>query len=114
MPIRLFRGVIREGAHDRLLRCLHDHVLPRLEAHPHVIVTRLAFGLEEPTAEYLVEARWSGIQDLIRFAGEDWSAPIVEPAEEELLVSVCAHHYVTDGWNRPLPRPIGRAPRSSS
>jgi DNA-binding response OmpR family regulator len=95
--IRLFRGVIREGAHDRLLRELHDHVLPGLEAHPGVLSTTLAFGLEDQRDEYLVETHWRSASELIRFAGDDWKTPRVEPAEEELLVSVSAHHFVTDG-----------------
>jgi hypothetical protein len=108
--IRLFRGVIREGAHDRLLRELHDDVLPRLESHPHVLSSTLAFGLDESPDEYLVETHWTGIPELIRFAGDDWKTPRVEPAEEELLVSVSAHHYVTNGVGlvpatRPTPAP---------
>jgi hypothetical protein len=95
--IRLFRGVIREGAHDRLLRGLHDHVLPRLEAHPGVTSTTLGFAIEGSPDEYLVESHWRGVDDLIRFAGDDWRTPCVEPAEEELLVSVSAHHFVAEG-----------------
>jgi hypothetical protein len=97
MLIRLFRGVIREGAHDRLLGMLHDQVLPRLEAHPAVLSTTLAAAVDGSLDEYLLESRWRGVDDLIRFAGDDWRTPRVEPAEEELLVSVSAHHYVTDG-----------------
>ena len=82
MLIRLFRGVIREGAHDRLLRGLHDHVLPKLEAHPGVISTTLAVAMEGPRDEYLVESHWRDVDDLIRFAGDDWRNPR-EPAEEE-------------------------------
>jgi hypothetical protein len=95
--IRLFRGVIRKGAHDRLLRGLHDHVLPQLEAHPGVISTTLAVAMEGSPDEYLVESHWRDVDDLIRFAGDDWRNPRVEPAEEELLISVSAHHFVTDG-----------------
>ena len=104
--IRLFRGVIREGAHDRLLRGLHDHVLPRLEANPGVLSTTLAFGLEASPDEYLVETHWSGVRELVRFAGDDWRTPRVEPAEEDLLVSVSAHHYVTDGIERAAQSPL--------
>jgi hypothetical protein len=100
--IRLFRGVIREGAHDRLLRVLHDQVLPRLEAHPAVTSATLALALEGSSDEYLVESHWRGVGELIRFAGDDWRTPRVEPAEEDLLVSVSAHHYVTEG---PAPPP---------
>jgi hypothetical protein len=103
--IRLFRGVIREGAHERLLRELHDHALPHLEAHPDVLSATLAFGLDESPDEYLVETHWSGIPQLIRFAGDHWKTPRVEPAEEELLVSVSAHHYVTNGLARPATDP---------
>jgi hypothetical protein len=98
--IRLFRGVIREGAHERLLRELNDHALPHLESHPDVLSATLAFGLDESPDEYLLETHWSGIPALIRFAGEDWKTPRVEPAEEELLVSVSAHHYVTNAVAR--------------
>jgi DNA-binding winged helix-turn-helix (wHTH) protein len=99
--IRLFLGVIREGAHDRLFRVLHDQVLPRLEAHPGVTSTTLAIAVEGSPDEYLVESHWRGVGELIRFAGDAWRTPRVEPAEEELLVSVVAHHYVTDGWGPP-------------
>jgi DNA-binding winged helix-turn-helix (wHTH) protein len=99
--IRLFRGVIREGAHDRLLRVLHDRVLPRLEAHPGMTSTTLALAMEDSPDEYLVESHWRGVGDLIRFAGDDWRDPRVEVAEEELLVSVSAHHYVTEGPGPP-------------
>lgn len=105
--IRLFRGVIREGAHDRLLRELHDHVLPGLEAHPGVLSATLAFGLEDPQDEYLVETHWRSVTELIRFAGDDWRTPRVEPSEEELLVSVSAHHFVTDGLE-----PAAASPRT--
>jgi Transcriptional regulatory protein, C terminal len=95
--IRLFRGVIREGANERLLRELHDHALRHLESHPDVLSATLAFGLDESPDEYLLETHWKGIPELIRFAGDDWKTPRVEPTEEELLVSVSAHHYVTNG-----------------
>jgi hypothetical protein len=54
--IRLFRGVIREEAHERLLRELHDRVLPRLDAHPGVISATLAVPLEGGTPH---ETCWS-------------------------------------------------------
>jgi hypothetical protein len=98
--IRLFRGVIREGANERLLRELHDHALPHLESHPDVLSATLAFGLDESPDEYLLETHWKGIPELIRFAGDEWKTPRVEPAEEELLVSVSAHHFVTNGVAR--------------
>ena len=110
MLIRLFRGVIREGAHDRLLRGLHDHVLPHLEGNPAVISTTLAFAMEGPTDEYLVETHWRELDDLIRFAGDDWRTPRVEPAEEDLLVSASAHHYVAEGSARPPAATLESAP----
>ena len=98
MLIRLFRGVIREGMQDHMVRGLHDHVLPRVHADPAVVATHLAFPLEAGAAsEYLLQTHWRTVGDLIRFAGEDWRTPRVEPCEEELLVSVLAHHYLTDG-----------------
>ena len=102
MLIRLFRGVIREGMQDRMVRGLHDHVLPRVLADPAVVATHLAFPLEAGApSEYLLETHWRTVGDLIRFAGEDWRTPRVEPCEEELLVSVSAHHYLTDGTDFP-------------
>jgi hypothetical protein len=77
--IRLFRGVIREGAHDRLIRGLHDHVLPRLEAHPGVMYTTLALAMEGSPDEYMVESYWRDVDDLIRFAGDDWRTPVSSP-----------------------------------
>lgn len=100
--IRLFRGVIREGMSDQMVRGLHGHVLPRLRADPAVISTHLAFPLETGGPnEYLLETHWRSLGDLIRFAGDDWRTPRVEPCEEELLVSVSAHHFVTDGEEAP-------------
>ena len=96
MLIRLFRGVIRDGAHDQLLRELHDHVLPRISEHPGALSTTIALRLEERPNEYLVETRWRRVEDMISFAGEDWMTPRVEPAQEQCLTSVSAHHYVTD------------------
>jgi DNA-binding response OmpR family regulator len=57
----------------------------------------LAVAMEGSPDEYLVESHWRDVDDLIRFAGDDWGTPRVEPAEEELLVSVSAHHFVTEG-----------------
>ena len=108
--IRLFRGVIREGAQDRLLRMLHDQVVPHLEAHPAVTSTTLAVALEGSADEYLVESHWRALDDLIRFAGDDWRTPRVEPAEEDLLVSVSAHHYVTEGSDPPRAATFERSP----
>ncbi|MGH2640714.1 MAG: winged helix-turn-helix domain-containing protein [Actinomycetota bacterium] len=101
MLIRLFRGVIREGAHEQLFRGLHDHVLPRLEAHPGMTSATLAVAMEGSPDEYLLESHWRGVDDLISFAGDDWRSPQVEPGEEELLVSVSAHHFVTEGPGAP-------------
>jgi hypothetical protein len=95
--IRLFRGVIREGMQDRMVQGLHDHVLPRVRSDPAVLASHLAFPLEAGApAEYLLETRWRSADDLIRFAGDDWRTPRVEPGEEECLVSVSALHFVTD------------------
>jgi hypothetical protein len=100
--IRLFRGVIREGAEERLLGELHDQVLPRLEAHPGVVSATLAVPVEGGAPHgYLLETWWRGVDDLIRFAGDDWRTPRVEPHEEECLVSVSAHHFVTEGADPP-------------
>jgi hypothetical protein len=111
--IRLFHGVMREGAQERLLRELHDEILPCLEANPSVYSATLAVPLEGGTPrEYLLETQWRGLGDLIRFAGDDWRTPRVEPAEEECLVAVSAHHYVTDdarppgGRDRPAPNDV--------
>jgi hypothetical protein len=109
--IRLFRGVIREGMSDRLVRGLHDHVLPRVRSDPAVVGTHLAFPLEAGAPrEYLLETHWRSLGDLIRFAGDDWRTPRVEPCEEELLVSVSAHHFVTDGEDLPAADPARPAP----
>ena len=109
--IRLFRGVIREGAHDRVLRALHDDVLRPLEANPAVISATLGLSMDaEPPGEYLLETQWRGLDDLIRFAGDQWRIPRLEPAEEEHLVSVSAHHYVTDRVDGPATLGTGPPP----
>lgn len=111
MLIRLFRGVIREGAHDRVLRALHDDVLRPLEANPAVISATLGLSMDaEPPGEYLLETQWRGLDDLIRFAGDQWRIPRLEPAEEEHLVSVSAHHYVTDRVDGPATLGTGPPP----
>jgi hypothetical protein len=108
MLVRHLRGVIRDGAEDRLLGKLNDHVLPELEADPAVLAATLSIplGVGSP-GEFLVETHWRSVRDLIRFAGDDWRTPRVEPAEEECLASVSAHHYVTMGF---APRSMAGAP----
>jgi hypothetical protein len=95
--IRLFRGVICKGAHDRVLRMLHDEVLPHIESNPAVGHTAVALPIDDSLDEYLVETHWRSVDDLVRFCGDDWQIPRVEAKEEELLVAVSAHHYLTDG-----------------
>ena len=63
----------------------------------------LGVAMEGSPDEYLVESHWHGVDDLIRFAGDDWKTPRVEPCEEELLVSVSAHHFVMEGPVAPPP-----------
>src|SRR5262245_19738438 len=83
---------------DRMVRGLHDHLLPRVQADPAVVATHRAFPLEAGApSEYVLETHWRTVGDLIRFAGDDWRTPRVEPCEEELLVSVSAHHFLTNG-----------------
>jgi len=101
--IRLFRGVIQPGAQDRLLRELHDDVLPGVEAHPDVAFAALALSSDNSPDEYLLETHWSSLQAMRGFIGDDWKTPRVEYYEEGLLVSVSAHHYVTE-------RIVSRAP----
>jgi len=79
-----------------LHRELHDDLLPRVRTHPDVTYASFARGWESKTDEYLLETHWRSLQALIRFAGDDWRTPRVEPYEEDLLVSVSAHHFVTD------------------
>jgi hypothetical protein len=109
--IRLFRGVIREGMQERMVQGLHDHVLPRVHADPAVAAVHLAFPLEAGArSEYLLETHWRSVGDLIRFAGDDWRTPRVEPCEEELLVSVSAHHFLTEGREPGAATQARRAP----
>ncbi len=96
MLIRVFRGVIRLGAHDALLRELHDDLLPHLRNHPDVTYCALGLPWESSPDEYLVETHWRTREALAAFAGPDWEHPRLEEAEAELLVSVSAHHYVTN------------------
>jgi len=97
--IRLFRGVIRDGAEDRVLRMLYDEVLPPLKAHPAVLASTLAVPLEGGSpSEYLLETHWRRVHDLIAFAGSRWREPCVEPGEDECVVSVSARHYVGTGF----------------
>jgi DNA-binding response OmpR family regulator len=78
---------------------LNDELLPRLKAHPAVLAATLSIPLEVGRpSEFLMETHWRSVRDLIRFAGDDWRTPRVEPAEEECLASVSAHHYVTMGF----------------
>jgi Transcriptional regulatory protein, C terminal len=96
MLVRHFRGVILDGAEDRLMGMLNDDLLPRLKAHPAVLATTLSVPLEVGRPrEFLMETHWRSVRDLIRFAGDNWRTPRVEGAEEECLASVSAHHYVT-------------------
>jgi hypothetical protein len=75
---------------------LNDDLLPRLKADPAVLATTLSVPLEiGRPREFLMETHWRSVRDLIRFAGDNWRTPRVEGAEEECLVSVSAHHYVT-------------------
>ena len=108
MLIRVFRGVIREGAHETLVRELHDDVLPRIEAHPDVAYVSLGLPWETSPNEYLLETHWRSKEALIKLVGEDWmKPPRVEEFEQHLLVSVSAHHYLSDrsGYQRAgLPR----------
>jgi hypothetical protein len=87
---------------------LNDHVLPDLKAHPAVLAATLSIPLEVGSpSEFLLETHWRSVSDLIRFAGDDWRTPRVEPAEEECLASVSAHHYVIMGF---APRSMADAP----
>src|SRR6266508_5984282 len=97
--IRLFRGVIRADGRDRLLRVLHDDVLPGLASHPDITYTSLALSWESSPNEYLLETHWRSTEALARYC-PDWRTPRLEPSEEEDVVSVSAHHYLTD-WSAP-------------
>lgn len=95
MLIRVFRGVIREGAHETLVRELHDDVLPRIEAHPDVAYVSLGLPWDASPNEYLLETHWATKQAMVASIGEDWQTPTVDEFERHLLVSVFAHHYLT-------------------
>src|SRR4029453_6953231 len=96
MLVRHFRGVILDGAEDRLLGMLNDDLLPRLKAHPAVLAATLSIPLEGGRPrEVLMETHWRSVGARRRFAGDNCGTPRVDPAEEECLASVSAHHYVT-------------------
>src|SRR4029453_19372180 len=80
MLVRHFRGVIRDGAEDRLLGRLNDNFLPRLEGNPAVLAATLSIPLEVgKPREFLMETYWRSLRELIRFAGNDWRAPLWNP-----------------------------------
>lgn len=93
MLIRVFRGRIREGAYDALLRALHDKDLPRLRANPDVLSVSVGLPWEGSRDEYLLETHWTSTEALAAYC-EDWRTPRIEGYEENLLVSVAAHHFV--------------------
>jgi hypothetical protein len=101
--IRVFRGVIREGAHEAMLRELHDDIVPMMESHPDVSFVSLGLPWESSPDEYLLESHWSSAAAIEAALGPDWRTPAVEDMEEELLTAVYAHHYV------PASGPIGTA-----
>lgn len=101
MLIRVFRGVIREGAHESVLRELRDDLLPRMRGHPQVTYVALGLPSEASPDEYLVESHWTSVGALAAVAGDGWRTPAVEEHERDLLVSVSAHHYLADAHERP-------------
>jgi hypothetical protein len=105
MLIRVFRGVIREGAHDALLRELHDDIVPMMESHPDVSFVSLGLPWETSPNEYLLESHWSSAAAIEAALGPDWRTPAVEEMEEELLTAVYAHHYVPSSGRTPPASP---------
>ncbi len=106
MLIRVFRGVIREGAHETLVRELHDDVLPKMQSHPDVSYVSLGLPWEASPNEYLLESHWSSQRALEAALGPEWRTPVVDEFERHLLSAVFAHHYVTSSPTRAasLPR----------
>jgi hypothetical protein len=75
MLIRVFRGVIREGAHEALIRELHDDVLPMIESHPDVAYVSLGLPWEGTPNEYLLETHWASKEALVAFVGRTGGRP---------------------------------------
>jgi hypothetical protein len=93
--------VIREGAHDALLRELHDDIVPMMESHPDVSFVSLGLPWDASPDEYLLESHWSSAAAIEAALGPDWRTPAVEDMEEELLSAVYAHHYVPSSGPTP-------------
>ncbi len=72
-------------------------VLPALEALPGFLGFSLLESLSEPGASVslLLTTRWESIDDIRRFAGDDYTRAVVEPAAAAVLLEYdrVAEHY---------------------
>lgn len=85
MIVRLWRGAATPDGAEAYVRHVTGRVFPSLQNVPGYRGARLLRREAEPRVEFLVLTFWDSMEAVRRFAGDDPTVAVVEPAARAVL-----------------------------
>ena len=93
MIIRVWRGKVKPGMHEKLERLAKEQAMPSVSAQPGLLAQYVGRPIGGNSDEFVFISIWENLAALKRFAGEKWEEAVVLPDEKPLLSKSFVHHY---------------------
>jgi len=93
MIIRVFRPRIFPDKINEFERFLHEIAVPMVRAQKGMVSVMLGKPLEPGNHDFLVITIWESLEALKAFTGKAWNNPVLDPAEDGLLMETFLDHF---------------------
>lgn len=93
MIIRVFRAIVHDGKQEEFATFFREIAIPLLESQPGMLGLSVGCPMPPSPSEFMMTTKWSDLESLKGFAGEDWDQAVIDPAEAHLLRETFVYHY---------------------
>lgn len=92
--VRVFHAEVKPGMEGEFHRFFIHEALSLVRAHRGVVSVSVGLPHSRTPRSFAMISTWSSLDALKEFAGEEWTAAVIDPREEHLLERVSVFHYV--------------------
>lgn len=93
MIVRLYKARIKSGKEVEWERVVRDVALPLIRKQRGLLDVFYTWDTWGPTKEFAFVSVWNSLDDVKRFAGKDWSQPVIPEEEKPYLESARCEHF---------------------
>lgn len=94
--VRVFQVTVSPGMAEEFTRFFTEVAVPLMRDQDGLISLQVGLPTADAPLSFLMVTTWTTLEALQRFAGEDWSKPVIDPREAHMIDEVDVHHYI--GW----------------